>query len=232
MSEPALRVCGVRRVFLRGRERLEVLKGIDLTIRGGERVAVIGPSGAGKSTLLHIAGGLLRPSEGEVHVGGAPLHGLADEALARIRSERIGFVFQLHHLLPEFNALENAMLPALVRGVPRRQAARDAEAWLAAVGLSARRSHKPGELSGGEQQRVAIARALINRPAILLADEPTGDLDGATAREIHALLVRLNRDQGQTLVMVTHNPELSRLAERVIVLRDGAIERDGGTDAV
>ncbi len=227
MSDALLALTGIFKSFGAGDKRLEVLKGIDLSVRRGECLAIMGPSGAGKSTLLHIAGGLMVPSAGRVQLGDRSLQDLPDPELARVRNQRFGFVFQMHHLLPEFTALENVSLPALLAGTPRAASWARARELLRQVGLQERAAHRPGELSGGEQQRVAIARALINEPDVLLADEPTGDLDSATADGIHELLLGLNRDRGQTLVMVTHNPELTRFAERVIVLRSGRIEKEG-----
>jgi lipoprotein-releasing system ATP-binding protein len=227
MNDAVLRLEQIAKTFAQGPRRLEVLKGIDLTVRRGECLAIVGPSGAGKSTLLHIACGLMRPSAGGVILEDKRLSDLSDLELSQVRNQRVGFIFQLHHLMPEFSAWENVALPALIAGAGHAQALARARELLDQVGLAERGTHRPGELSGGEQQRVAIARALINSPALLLADEPTGDLDAATAEGIHAVLQRLNREQGQTLVIVTHNPELSRLANRIITLRDGQIENAG-----
>lgn len=224
MSDPVLICERVVKRFPQGTRTLEVLKGVELTAERGESLAIVGPSGAGKSTLLHIAGGLLRPSDGRVRLDGVWLEGAGDAELARVRNRQVGFVFQMHHLLPEFSALENVGLPARLAGEdPTRVRAR-ARALLDRVGLADRADHRPGELSGGEQQRVAVARALINQPALLLADEPTGDLDRDTAEGIHELLADLRRDRNLTLVVVTHNPDLSRLADRIITLRDGKVQ--------
>ncbi len=223
MSDDSLRLEGVCKSFGTDAKRLEVLKSVDLSVRRGEYLAIIGPSGAGKSTLLHVACGLLRATAGRIWLGERRLEDLADAERSKLRNRAIGFVFQLHHLLPEFSAVENVALPALVAGEEKPAALARAMVLLSQVGLSDRAHHRPGELSGGEQQRVAIARALINGPELLLADEPTGDLDAETAAGIHELLLRLNRQQGQTLVLVTHNPELSERANRVITLRDGRI---------
>lgn len=228
MNEPALVLAGVTKEFPIGRGRLPVLKGVDLEVRQGEAVAIMGPSGAGKTTLLNIAGGLMHPTAGSIRIQGQELFAQDDEKLSRLRNQLVGFVFQLHHLLPEFTAEENVALPALISGLARGEAIRRSRDLLDQVGLAQRTGHRPGELSGGEQQRVAIARALMNRPALLLADEPTGDLDLATALEIHVLLMSLNRERGQTLIVVTHNPELAGLVDRVIMLKDGLVDQTGG----
>jgi len=219
-----LRVRGLRKTFALGGERLEVLKGIDLDVTRGEFVAVVGPSGAGKSTLLHLLGALERPSAGEIAYGEVALGGLGEEALARFRNRTVGFVFQFHHLLPEFTALENVMLPLLIgrRGAP--EARERAAAMLQAVGLGERLRHTPAELSGGEQQRVAMARALAAGPSVLLADEPTGNLDSKTGEGVFELLRQLNRERELTVIMVTHNEALSRRADRVVHMEDGRLE--------
>ena len=200
---------------------LEVLKGIDFSAEAGEVVAIMGASGAGKSTLLQILGTLSTPDGGSLRIEDQDVLRLKGDALAAFRGRRIGFVFQAHHLLPEFSALENVMIPALIAGTSRKDAAAKAERLLGEVGLSARLDHKPSELSGGEQQRVAIARALINDPAVLFADEPTGNLDSATKQEIHRLLFDLRERLGQTIVIVTHDPELAALCDRCLTMRDG-----------
>ena len=200
---------------------LEVLKGIDFSAEAGEVVAIMGASGAGKSTLLQILGTLSTPDGGSLRIEDQDVLRLKGDALAAFRGRRIGFVFQAHHLLPEFSALENVMIPALIAGASRKDAAAKAERLLGEVGLSARLDHKPSELSGGEQQRVAIARALINDPAVLFADEPTGNLDSATKQEIHRLLFDLRERLGQTIVIVTHDPELAALCDRSLTMRDG-----------
>jgi lipoprotein-releasing system ATP-binding protein len=202
---------------------VRVLTGLSLAIRPGEKVAILGQSGVGKSTLLHIIGALDRPSQGEVFFDDVDLTHLDDRELARFRNREIGFIFQFHHLLPDFTAVENTMMPALIRGLPRDEAAALATGILSQVGLSGRLHHKPGALSGGEQQRVAVARAVVMSPRLILADEPTGNLDRATADEVHALLVDLNRTRGVTLVMVTHNERLAALADRTLVIEDGRI---------
>ncbi len=200
---------------------LEVLKGVDFSVEPGEVVAIMGASGAGKSTLLQILGTLLTPDEGSLSIDGTDVLSLAARPLADFRNRRIGFVFQAHHLLPEFTAVENVMIPSLIGGTGNKQARERAQELLALVGLEARFSHKPSQLSGGEQQRVAIARALANSPAILFADEPTGNLDSRTKEEIHALLLSVRKQLGQTMVIVTHDAGLAQLCDRTCVLRDG-----------
>ena len=200
---------------------VEVLKGIDFSVEPAQVVAIMGASGAGKSTLLQILGTLLTPDAGSLEIDGTDVLALRGNALSAFRNQRIGFVFQAHHLLPEFTAQENVMMPALIGGMGRRQAQKRADELLEAVGLSRRSTHKPSQLSGGEQQRVAIARALVNNPAILFADEPTGNLDSQTKEEIHQLLLRIRQDHGQTLVIVTHDPALAALCDRTCQMRDG-----------
>lgn len=226
MSEPVLVLERIEKTFGQGNAQVPVLKGVDLTVEAGQMVAIVGPSGAGKTTLLSLAGGLMHPTAGSARILGRELYRLGDEDLAQLRNHSVGFVFQLHYLLPEFNAEENVMLPALIAGQARGQARKQATEWLKRVGLEHRRTHRPGELSGGEQQRVAIARALVNQPALLLADEPTGDLDQATAHGIHELFKTLNRQEGQTVVVVTHNPVLAGMADRVVTLQDGRVAAD------
>ncbi|MCQ2182312.1 MAG: ABC transporter ATP-binding protein [Bacteroidales bacterium] len=200
---------------------LEVLKGVDISVEKGEVVAITGASGAGKTTLLQILGTLSTPDSGELFIDGQNALTLTGDNLAAFRGRRIGFVFQAHHLLPEFTAKENVMIPALIAGRGGKDAAGAAETLLREVGLDGRLDHKPAELSGGEQQRVAIARALINSPAVLFADEPTGNLDSSTKREIHKLFFDLRAKTGQTIVIVTHDPELASLCDRTLVMRDG-----------
>lgn len=205
---------------------LEVLKGIDLEVPKGEILAITGASGAGKTTLLQILGTLSTPDSGTLEIDGTKVFGdggrsLKGDALAAFRGKRIGFVFQAHHLLPEFTAQENVMIPAFIAGRTSQAAKADAKRLLELVGLKDRASHKPSELSGGEQQRVAIARALVNSPAVLFADEPTGNLDSATKQEIHKLLFSLRDTLGQTLVIVTHDPELAAICDRSIAMKDG-----------
>lgn len=200
---------------------LEVLKGIDFCAAEKETVAIVGASGAGKSTLLQILGTLSTPDSGSLLIDGQDVLRLSGDALSAFRGRRIGFVFQAHHLLPEFTALENVMIPALIAGRRRQEAQKDAAALLERVGVSARAGHKPSELSGGEQQRVAIARAIINRPAVLFADEPTGNLDSVTRQEIHKLFFDLRDATGQTIVIVTHDPALAGLCDRSLTMKDG-----------
>ncbi|MBM3567927.1 MAG: ABC transporter ATP-binding protein [Alphaproteobacteria bacterium] len=224
MSEvPALRLEGVRRVFEQGGTRLEVLKGVDLALAPGELVALVGPSGAGKSTLLHVAGLLESPTAGGVFVQGRDCGRMGDDERTRIRRDSIGFVYQYHHLLPEFSALENVMLPRIIAGKSRAEARDTARALLADLGLSARESHRPARLSGGEQQRVAIARALANGPAVLLADEPTGNLDSRTADTVFAELVDFARRRKLAALIATHNDQLARRMDRVLHLADGVV---------
>jgi lipoprotein-releasing system ATP-binding protein len=223
MSE-AIRAEGVTKVYGVGSVRLEVLKGIDLTVNVGEIVAIQGPSGAGKSTLLHILGTLDRPTSGSVTYGNLDLNSLNDRTLANLRNERIGFIFQFYHLLPEFTALENVLLPAMVKGARSKEARQRARQLLASVGLSERETHKPDALSGGEQQRVAVARALINGPEVVFADEPTGNLDKENSREIFNLINHLNMEYGTTFVIVTHDLSLPDETHRQLRMVDGRIE--------
>jgi len=204
-----------------GAKRVEVLKGVDLVFSRGEKAAIVGASGVGKTTLLHILGTLDRPTAGKVLFEGKDVYTLNEKDLAFFRNREIGFVFQFHHLLPEFNALENTMMPCLIRGMSEEEAVSRAEAILALVGLKERISHKPGELSGGEQQRVAVARALVLEPKVLLADEPTGNLDTKTGESVFDLLQELNRIKGVTLIVVTHNLKLAEKLSRQIQLIDG-----------
>lgn len=205
---------------------LHVLNDIDLDIRTGEMLAIVGASGVGKSTLLHILGGLDRPTSGRVFYRDVDVFGLDSDRLARFRNEHVGFVFQFHHLLPEFSALENVMLPALIRGTERVAAAENASKVLADVGLGSRVHHRPGELSGGEQQRVAVARALVLSPDAVLADEPTGNLDTHTGEAVHELLKKINKERGITFVIVTHNDRLAIRADRVLRMADGKLHQE------
>ena len=202
---------------------LEVLKGVSLEVAAGEVVSIVGASGAGKTTLLQIMGTLSRPDAGRVEIDGRDVFALGDKALSAFRNERIGFVFQFHHLLPEFTAFENVCIPGLIGRRPRAEVERRAAELLAMMNLTARRDHKPGQLSGGEQQRVAIARALINSPAVLLADEPSGNLDSRNREEIHRLFFDLRDHLGQTVVIVTHDEHLAEMSDRRIVMSDGLI---------
>jgi lipoprotein-releasing system ATP-binding protein len=216
-----IQVQDVWKSFPRDGDRVEVLKGVSLGIAPGEMVAVVGPSGVGKSTLLHLLGALERPTGGEIRYGETALSGLIDAALAEFRNRQVGFVFQFHHLLPEFTALENVMLPLLIRRQPVARARSHAQVLLAQVGLADRLRHRPGELSGGEQQRVAMARALVGEPAVLLADEPTGNLDSKTGEEVFEVLRQINRERRLTCVMVTHNEALASRADRILRMLDG-----------
>ena len=216
----------VRKDFLHEGTVVEVLRGVDLEICTREMVCVVGASGAGKSTLLHLLGTLDLPTSGVIEFGGKDITKLSATQLARFRNETIGFVFQFHHLLPEFTALENVMMPGLVRGLDRRKLRSKAEALLEEVGLAHRLKHRPGELSGGEQQRVALARALVRDPKLILADEPTGNLDSATSDAIHRLFFGLNESRGTTFLIVTHSRDLAQKMPRVVSMKDGRIERD------
>ena len=202
---------------------LEVLKGVSLEVAAGEVVSIVGASGAGKTTLLQIMGTLSRPDSGRVEIGGEDVSSLGDKALSKFRNERIGFVFQFHHLLAEFTAFENVCIPGLIGRRPRAEVERRAAELLDMMGLASRRDHKPGQLSGGEQQRVAIARALVNAPAVLLADEPSANLDSHNRDEIHRLFFELREKLGQTVVIVTHDENLAAMADRKITMSDGTI---------
>ncbi len=221
---PLLEVIDLWKSYPTGaRERLQVLQGLELTVEAGEVVAIVGESGTGKSTLLHLLGALDRPDRGEVRYQGRNIFELDDEALAAFRNQTIGFVFQFHHLLPEFTALENVAMPALIQGRTLREVRARALELLALLGMADRAHHRPSMLSGGEQQRVAVARALMNRPAVVLADEPTGNLDVRTAETLHHEILRLSREVGQTFVIATHNLALAALADRVLRLEQGRL---------
>jgi lipoprotein-releasing system ATP-binding protein len=224
-ATPPLEARHLEKRFLSGDgSELHILRGVGLRLASGEAVAVVGASGAGKSTLLHLLGALDRPTAGEVLLGGRPVAGLDDEALAAMRNRHVGFVFQFHHLLREFTALENVMMPALVAGSEPRVAREAARGLLDAVGVRGRDGHKPRQLSGGEQQRVAVARALVNRPLVLLADEPSGNLDSQTSDRLHDLLFSLREERGLSMVIVTHNPDLAGRADRILRLEDGRLD--------
>ena len=204
--------------------QLQVLKGVDLVIQKKEIVCIVGSSGAGKSTLLHILGTLDTPDAGEIFLGNSPLHLFKGKKLAAFRNEHLGFVFQFHHLLPEFTALENVCIPGWIAGKPKKETEKEARELLSILGLAERLENKPQQLSGGEQQRVAVARALINKPDIVFADEPTGNLDSANAKELHHLFLDLREKFDQTFLIVTHNEELSQMSDRVLHMKDGKIE--------
>jgi lipoprotein-releasing system ATP-binding protein len=223
-AEPALELRGIRRIYRQGGMELRVLDGVDLILRPGEVVALVGPSGAGKSTLLHVAGLLERPDDGAVLIGGEDCGGLSDDRRTLLRRSYIGFVYQFHHLLPEFSALENVMLPQMIAGVARNRARGKAAELLDSVGLSPRASHRPARLSGGEQQRVAIVRALANDPKVLLGDEPTGNLDHATGEGVLNTLLDLVRRTGLAALIATHNLELARRLDRIVALEDGRLK--------
>jgi len=220
---PFLVAEGVHKSYRTAGAPIHVLRGLDLSADRGEMIAVVGASGVGKSTLLHVLGGLDRFDGGAIRIGEADLSAMSDAEVVAFRNRNVGFVFQFHHLLPEFNALENVMMPGLIRGLRPAEAEQRARTVLERVGLEARLTHKPGELSGGEQQRVAVARAVAMSPRVVMADEPTGNLDPVTGAEVHTLLMDLNRDHGITLVIVTHNEELSRLAHRTLRLQNGKL---------
>lgn len=223
MTEAALQAIEVCKSFRQGPETLNVLTGASLHIAAGERVAIVGTSGSGKTTLLQILGGLDKPSSGRVLVAGRDIHQMGERERGRLRNQSLGFVYQFHHLLPEFSALENVAMPLLARGERRAAALEKARVWLGEVGLAARAGHRSGELSGGEQQRVSLARALVTGPKLLLADEPTGDLDGKTAEAVFGLIQQLHREHALTSILVTHNMEFAMRCGRVLRLRDGAL---------
>lgn len=222
MNDTVLKLEGVKRTFTQASgNRLEILKGIDLDIRRGEVVALVGPSGAGKSTLLHIVGLLERPDDGTIQINGETCGKLDDGARTRLRRYHIGFVYQYHHLLPEFSALENVAIPQIIAGIDKKKAKARASTLLAQLGLAERETHRPARLSGGEQQRVAIARALANEPRILLADEPTGNLDPSTAGDVFDLLLEMSRKAGLAALVATHNPDLAARMDRTVRLQGG-----------
>jgi lipoprotein-releasing system ATP-binding protein len=224
---PALRLEAIERRYGRGETTIEVLSGVDLSLWPGQSVALIAPSGAGKSTLLHLAGLLEKPDAGEIYVGGGATAAMSDDKRTALRRVEIGFVYQFHHLLPEFSALENIILPQMIRGLGRAEAAARARELLAYLGLGARESHRPAELSGGEQQRVAIARAVANAPRILLADEPTGNLDPKTADHVFGTLTELVKASRVAALVATHNLDLAARMDRRVTLREGRVEEMG-----
>ena len=229
MSEPVFRLAGISKTYHQGLKSLEVLRGVDLQAGEGEIVALVGPSGAGKSTLLHIAGLLERPDAGEVYLSGEACGKLGEDGRTDLRRHNIGFVYQYHHLLPEFSALENIALPQIIKGVSKKIAYERAGELLDWLGLAERATHRPGQLSGGEQQRVAISRALANSPKVLLADEPTGNLDPHTADEVFQVLLKLARGAGLAAVIATHNPLLASMMDRAVRLEDGHLEPEKQT---
>ena len=224
MTEAVLECRNVVREFSEGNSKLQVLRGVNLAVRPAERLAIIGASGSGKTTLLQIMGGLDEPTEGGVLVNGAPMHGTNERAKGDLRNKYIGFIYQFHHLLPEFTAEENVAMPLLIRREPKPEALRKARDLLGRVGLGERLTHKPGELSGGERQRAAVARALITRPQLVLADEPTGNLDAGNGEHVLKLMLELNEELQTSLIIVTHDHSIAERMDRILVLEDGVLK--------
>lgn len=225
-SQPMLQAEGLVKEYIDGERKLTVLSGVSLHVNSGEFVSIVGQSGSGKSTLLHLLGALDRPTQGTVNLDGQDYSKLSERNLARLRSDRVGFIFQFHHLLPEFTALENVLIPGMIRRETRGAIADRAEEMLRQVGLGERMTHRPTKLSGGEQQRVALARALMNNPTVVLADEPTGNLDAKTAEETIEFMVAITSGAGRTLVLVTHDPKIAERADRVLRLEAGRLVED------
>lgn len=223
MSEPLHNPVLVARDIYKSYGEVSVLNGVNLSVNRSEIVSIVGASGAGKTTLLQIAGTLDRPDKGNIEINGEEISNLGNKKLAAFRNQHVGFIFQFHHLLPEFTALENVCIPAFIAKIPAKQAEKRAEELLELLGLSHRRSHKPAALSGGEQQRVAVARALVNNPALVFADEPSGNLDSSNAEELHRLFFNLRDQLGQTFIIVTHNEDLAQMADRKLTMKDGKI---------
>lgn len=222
-NTPVLSCHALAKHFMQGDTRVDVLNGVELSVHPGERVAIVGASGSGKTTLLQLLGGLDLPTSGTVTIAGQQINSLSDAARGELRNRALGFVYQFHHLLPEFTALENVAMPLLIRRVPVEEARERARELLGRVGLAARVEHRPGQLSGGERQRAAVARALVTKPPVVLADEPTGNLDGANARQVFDLMLELNRELSTALVIVTHAPELAAKMQRTLTLREGKL---------